>query len=211
MCTAGSFIWRRRGGAGGPYYIRFEPPSNCGKRVRVVHRSLRTNIIAAAKARAKLIIEPIIDGQWETAEKLKSRSGYATIGQVLERYKAGARDRPNTVRNNSSALRLIIRAVHTGDPDGQSSSVLTAELIRKFERIRLAAAKTEPERHRTRASIRSYVVQARSVVAPRKMRFYEELNLPELNDFRNERVEMPKRTKPRALNTGVIAAINAAA
>src|SRR5437879_5728577 len=22
---------------GGPYYIRFEPPSNCGKRIRVVH------------------------------------------------------------------------------------------------------------------------------------------------------------------------------
>jgi hypothetical protein len=47
----------------GPYYIRFESPSNCEKRVRVVHRSLRTNIIAAAKARAKLIIEPIFNGQ----------------------------------------------------------------------------------------------------------------------------------------------------
>src|SRR5438067_683829 len=64
--------------AGGPYYIRFEPPSNCGKRIRTVHRSLRTNVIAAAKARAKLIIEPILNGQWEAAEKLKSRTGYAT-------------------------------------------------------------------------------------------------------------------------------------
>ena len=54
---------------GGPYYIRFEPPSNSGTRIRVVHRSLRTNVIAAAKARAKLIIEPILNGQWETAEK----------------------------------------------------------------------------------------------------------------------------------------------
>ena len=177
----------------------------------VVHRSLRTNMIAAAKARAKLIIEPILNGQWETAEKLKSRSGYATIGDLLERYHAGAGDRANTVRNNSSSLRLIVRTVHGADPDRQSSSVLTAEMIRQFERIRMAAAKTEPERHRARASIRSYVVQARSVVAPRKMRFYEELNLPDLNGFRNERVEMPKRTKPRALNTGVIAAINAAA
>ena len=196
---------------GGPYYIRFEPPSNHRRRIRVVHRSLRTNVIAAAKARAKLIIEPILNGQWETAEKLKSRSGYATIGELLERYQAGAGDRANTVRNNSSSLRLIVRTVHGADPDRQSSSVLTADLIRQFERIRMAAAKTEPERHRARASIRSYVVQARSVVAPRKMRFYEELNLPDLNGFRNERVEMPKRTKPRALNTGVIAAINAAA
>jgi integrase len=196
---------------GGPYYIRFEPPSNSGTRIRVVHRSLRTNVIAAAKARAKLIIEPILNGQWETAEKLKSRSGYATIGQMLERYKAAAEDRAATVRNNSSALRLIVRTAHPGNPDNQSSSVLTAELIRQFDRSRIAAVKTEPERRRARASIRSYVVQAKSVVAPRKMRFYEHLNLPDLNSFRNEKVEMPKRTKPRALDVGVIAAINAAA
>jgi hypothetical protein len=48
----------------GRYYIRFEPPSNAGKRVRTVHRSLRTNVVAAAKARAKLIIDPILNGQW---------------------------------------------------------------------------------------------------------------------------------------------------
>jgi integrase len=197
---------------GGPYYIRFEPPSNNGRRrIRVVHRSLRTNVIAAAKARAKLIIEPILNGQWETAEKLKSRSGYATIDQMLERYKAAAEDRAATVRNNSSALRLIVRTVHAGNPDNQSSSVLTAELIRQFDRIRIATVKTEPEQRRARASIRSYVVQAKSVVAPRKMRFYEDLNLPDLTSFRNEKVEMPKRTKPRALDVGVIAAINAAA
>src|SRR5262249_4905456 len=101
--------------------------------------------------------------------------------------------------------------VHGGDSDKLSSSVLTGELIRQFERIRMAAAKTEPERHRARASVRSYVVQARSVVAPRKMRFYEELNLTELNGFRNERVEMQKRTRHGTLKTGVIEAINAAA
>src|SRR5215813_1610732 len=112
---------------GGSYYIRFEPPSNQRTHIRVVHRSLRTNIIATAKARAKLIIQPILNGQWETAEKLKSRSGYSTIGQLLGQYKAAAGDRPNTVRNNSSALRLIVRTVHASDPDEQSSSVLTAE------------------------------------------------------------------------------------
>ena len=196
---------------GGPYYIRFEPPSNSRGRARVVHRSLRTNVIAAAKARAKLIIEPILNGQWETAEKLKSRLGYATIGELLERYKAAAEDRAATVRNNSSALRLLIRSVHPGDPDAQNSSVLTGELIRQFERIRMAAVKNEAERRRTRTSIRSYVVQARSVVAPRKMRFYDDLTLPDLSSFRNEKVEMTKRTKPRALDVGVIAAINTAA
>jgi hypothetical protein len=35
---------------GGPYYIRFEPPSNCRKGVRVVHRSLRTSVIAGRES-----------------------------------------------------------------------------------------------------------------------------------------------------------------
>ena len=197
---------------GGPYYIRFEPPSNCRGRARVVHRSLRTNQLAIAKLRAKWIIEPILNGQWEVAEKLKSKTAYATLGNILERYEANADDRPGTVRNNISALRLLVRTVYSGsDPDTQNSIVLTGDLIRQFERIRMAAAKTEPERRRTRASIRSYVVQARSIVAPGKMRFYDDLTLPDLSSFRNEKVEMPKRTKPRALVVGVIAAINAAA
>ena len=113
---------------GGPYYIRFESPSNCRDRARVVHRSLRTSLIPAAKDRAKKIIEPILNGQWETAERLKSRSGYATVGQILERYQASAEDRPGTVRNNISALRLLVRTVHPGDPDAQNSSILTGEL-----------------------------------------------------------------------------------
>jgi len=92
---------------GGPYYIRFEPPSNCRKGVRVVHRSLRTSVIAAAKAWAKLIIESILNGQWEVARRLKSKSGYATIGDIVERHQSPGEDRPATIRNNSSALRLI--------------------------------------------------------------------------------------------------------
>ena len=131
---------------GGPYYIRFEPPSNAGKRVRTVHRSLRTNVAAAAKARARLIIEPILNGQWETAERLKSKSGYSTIGAIIERYQLNAEDRPATIRNNVSALRMLVRTVHGGDPDMRSSSILNGELIRQFERIRIVDAKTEPAR-----------------------------------------------------------------
>lgn len=62
---------------GGLYYIRFEPPSNAGKRVRTVHRSLQTNVVAAAKARAKLIIDTILNRQWRPPKKLKSKSGCA--------------------------------------------------------------------------------------------------------------------------------------
>jgi len=114
---------------GGPYYIRFEPPPNSGKRVGTVHRSLRTNVVATAKARAKLIIEPILNGQGETAEKLKSRSGYASNGNIIDLYLSHAQDRPSTIRNNSSALRLVVRTVRGGDPDAQNASVLTGDLI----------------------------------------------------------------------------------
>jgi hypothetical protein len=166
---------------GGPYYIRFELPSNCRGRIAAVHRSLRTTVVAAAKERAKLIIEPILNGQWEIAEKLKNKSVYATIGDVIERYHANAQDRPATIRNNISAMRLLLRTVYETAPEGQSSSVLTADLIRLFERARLSSAKTETARRRVRSSIRSYIVQARSLVAPRKMHFYNGLNLPDLS------------------------------
>ena len=43
------------------------------------------------------------------------------------------------------------------------------------------------------------------------MHFYNGLNLPDLSAFRSERIEMPKRSRPRALDTGVIEAINTAA
>src|SRR5215216_3511224 len=84
----------------GPYYIRFQPPSNCRGRIGAVCRSLRTTVVAAAKEGVKLIIEPILNGQWEIAEKLKSKTGYATMGDIIERYPANAQDRPATIRNN---------------------------------------------------------------------------------------------------------------
>ena len=59
---------------GGPYYIRFEPPSNCGKRVGTVHLSLGINVITAAKARAKLI-QPILDGPGEARPKAEKQNG----------------------------------------------------------------------------------------------------------------------------------------
>jgi len=60
-------------------------------------------VIGAAKARAKLMIEPILNGQWETAEKLKSRSGYAMIGDIIEQYLAQTEDRPACLASGDSS------------------------------------------------------------------------------------------------------------
>jgi hypothetical protein len=84
----------------------------------------------------------------------------------------------------------MLRTVYETAPDWQGSFVLTADLIRSFERARLSSAKTEMARRRVRSSIRSYIVQARSLVAPRKMHFYDGLNLSDFSAFRSERIEM---------------------
>src|SRR5436305_7022999 len=73
------------------------------------------------------------------------------IGDLIQRYQSNAEDRPSTIRNNSSSLRLLIRTVHGGDPDQRSSALLTGDLIREFERIRRTTATTESARRRARA------------------------------------------------------------
>jgi hypothetical protein len=100
---------------GGPYYIRFEPPSNGRSRIGAIHRSLRTTVVAAAKERAKLIIE-----QWEIAERLKSKSGYAKIGDIVERCRGDRSDQrsgPETRCGRSSRLRRLLDVLPSRSPE----------------------------------------------------------------------------------------------
>ncbi len=95
--------------------------------------------------------------------------------------------------------------------------MLTAGLIREFEKRRIQRI----EKHatslnravliqRTRNSTASFVRQARSVVALRKMKFYEDLRLPDLIAFRGESVETPQRSLPRPLDMKALTAMEAA-
>jgi len=111
----------------------------------------------------------------------------------------------------------MVRTVHLGDPDEKPSSVLTAGLIREFERRRNQQAEkraTNANRatliYRARNSTASFVRQARSVVALRKMKFYEDLKLPDLTSFRGETVETPQRSLPRPLDMAALSAMEAA-
>jgi len=104
------------------------------------------------------------------------------------------------------ALRLIVKNVHNGDPDQKPTTVLTSGLIRDFEKRRLQRAEKRATAatcagviQRTRKSTASFVRQARSIVALRKMKFYEDLKLPDLAAFRGESVETPHRSLPRPL------------
>jgi integrase len=113
---------------------------------------------------------------------------------------------------------MLIKTVRSGDPDTKPTSILTANLIREFEKRQLdrvekrAASVTRLSAlQRVRASTASYVRQARAIVALKKMKFYEGLRLPDFSGFRRESVETPHRSLPRPLDMKALAAMEAAA
>ena len=103
-------------------------------------------------------------------------------------------------------------------PTSDLRSLLTANLIREFEKRQLdraekraTAATRATVIQRVRTSTASYVRQARSIVALRKMKFYDGMKLPDLAGFRGETVETPQRSLPRPLDMKALTAMEAAA
>src|SRR5438105_7545263 len=198
------------------WHVRFTAPAVDGSR-REIFRSTGTKEIAAAKRIASQIIESFWNDAGRGAEPLKLRNDNATIGELIERYEGNAVQRPRTIRGNVRSLRLIVKTVHNGDTDQKPTTVLTSNLIRDFEKRRLQRAEeraTAATRagviQRTRNSTASFVRQARSIVALRKMKFYEDLKLPDLAAFRGESVETPHRSLPRPLDMKALSAMEAA-
>jgi hypothetical protein len=185
---------------------------------RVVFRSTGTKEIAAAKRIAAQIIESFWTDSGRGAEPLKLRNDNAPIGELIAKYQQNAGQRPSTLRSNVRSLRMIVKTVHGGDPDTKPTSLLTANLIREFEKRQLdraqkraTAATRSKFIERVRTSTASYVRQARSIIALRKMKFYEGMKLPDLTGFRGETVETPQRSLPRPLDMKALTAMNAAA
>jgi hypothetical protein len=196
--------------------VRFTPPAIDVTR-RVIFRSTGTKEIAAAKRIAARIIESFWTDAGRGAEPPKLRNDNASIGKLITKYKENAAQRPDTLRSNIRSLRMIIKTVHRGDPDTKSTSVLTANLIREFEKRqvertekRATAASRSAAVQRVRTSTGSYARQTRSIVALRKMKFYEGLKLPDLTAFRGQTVETPKRSLPRSLDMKALIAMEAA-
>ena len=216
-CTTRKFYLQSPPAGRNDWHVRFTPPAIDGAR-RDVFRSTGTKEIAAAKRIAAQIIESFWTDAGRGAEALKLRNDFATVGELIERYKQNALQRADTVRSNARSLRMIVKTVHGGDPDEKPTSVLTANLIREFEKRQLGRAEqrsTIATRaavvQRVRSSTASYVRQARSIVALRKMKFYEGLKLPDFSAFRGESVESPSRSMPRPLDMSSLAAMESAA
>jgi integrase len=197
--------------------VRFAPPAVDGVR-RVVFRSTGAKEIPAAKRIAAQIIESFWTDAGRGAERLKLHNDHATVGELIEQYEESAAQRPATIRSNVRSLRMIVKTVHSGDPDVKPTSILRANLIREFEQRQLERVEkrsTGMSRltaiQRVRTSTASYVRQARSIVALRKMKFYEGMKLPDLTGFRGETVETPHRSLPRPLDMKALTAMNTAA
>src|SRR5438094_7353627 len=216
-CTTRKFYLHPPPPGRNDWHVRFVPPATNGNR-RVVFRSTGTKEIAAAKRIAAQIIESFWIDSGRGAEPLKLRNDNATIGELIKRYEQTAAQRPSTIRSNARSLRMIIKTVHGGDPDQKSTALLTGNLSREFEKRqieraekRATAATRSKLIERVRTSIASYVRQARSIVALRKMKFYEGMKLPDLTGFRGETVETPHRSLPRPLDMKALTTMNAAA
>jgi integrase len=216
-CTTRKFYLHGPPPGRNDWHVRFTPPAINGVR-RVIFRSTATKEIAAAKRIAAQIIESFWIDSGRGAEPLKLRNDNATIGELIAKYQQSASQRPSTLRSNVRSLRMIVKTVHGGDPDANPTSLLTANLIREFEKRqidraqkRATAATRSTVIQRVRTSTASYVRQARSIVALRKMKFYDGMKLPDLAGFRGETVEAPHRSLPRPLDMKALSAMEAAA
>jgi integrase len=146
------------------YYCKFEHQG------RQHFKMLDTRVKRIAEVRARKYRDEVIAGNWTRVDELRSRSAVATIGDVVLLYQG-----PASAPANVRALLQILRTVHAGDPLRLSSSVLTRELVREYQR----RAGTRP------ASINSMLRQARAVFSKRAMEDYESLTLPDLDGFMN--------------------------
>jgi integrase len=215
-CTTRKFYLHPPRSGRNDWHVRFIAPGING--TRRIFRNTGAKEIGPAKRIAAKIIESFWADAGRGADRLRLRNDNAKIGELIATYERNASQRPATIRSNVRSLRMIVRTVHGGDPDQKSTAVMTANLICEFEKRQIDSAEkraTTATRsvviQRVRTSTASYVRQARSIVALRKIRFYEGMKLPDLTGFRGETVETPHRSLPRPLDMKALTDMNAAA
>ena len=214
-CTTRKFYLHRPPPGRNDWHVRFTAPAIDGG--RRIFRNTGAKEIGPAKRIAAKIIESFWADAGRGADRLRLRNDNAKIGDLIARYERNALQRRATIRSNIRSLRMIVKTAHGADPDTKPTSVLTANLIREFEkrqfdraRKRATAQTRATAIQRVRTSTSSYVRQARSIVALRKMKFYDGMKLPDLAGFRGETVESPQRSLPRPLDMKALQAMEAA-
>lgn len=175
------------------YYVRFEVPRDVraanDKLPKTVFRSTGTNILSAAKIRGRDIIEPVLEGRWEQAEKTKLAIECATLGEILERYNPPARDvKPPAAKRNRSSLDLIVSETIGREHvrEERADRWATAKFLQQWIELRLERVKELDLviQERAAVTINSTLAMARSVLSEKVMNLYQDLKLPDLTTFR---------------------------
>lgn len=194
------------------YYVRFE------HRGRKYLRSTGTPVMAAAKVKAKQIVDSVKTGDGKEAERLKLKNDYASVQEILDRYKARAAVVVDiggkTVVCNLSALRSIYKVVmgQGVNLDQVKASTLTAELLESFKLKRREAASGFAETERTKRSANSTITQARSLFSKAALTLYKDLKLPDLAGFKGvKKFGLQQNTAYRPIPSPVITAMEKAA
>lgn len=184
--------------------------------------ALKTTDKKTAITRARALSEQELTKRWESVMGLAVHRPYATIGEVIVKFKElalGAIDAV-TVRNSVSALRLVVRRGLGQDEwtpeqvDRESTLVLTGGLVEGFERWYLKAAAGEQEREEAaKRTVGSYLRQARSLFKSKRLKGYERagLVLPKLTEFLEEETEVAARAEKMPPNDALLAKTFAAA
>ncbi|MFZ4775127.1 MAG: hypothetical protein ACOYM3_07185 [Terrimicrobiaceae bacterium] len=122
------------------------------------------------------------DAKWERLDPVRSKTPWASIGEILDIYVSrapgAAQIEERSANGNASSLRSVLRAATGGaDPDQLRADVLTEATTRTYlEKSR--------ESERSETGIKSTLVQARSVFSPSLLYIYKDLRLPDLAGFR---------------------------
>jgi integrase len=151
-----------------------------------IWKSLDSPLAKIATANAKAWLDAVqqsaVDTKWERLDPLRSRTPWASIGEILTRYESRATGAvqiaQHSVQSNANCLRQLLRiTTGTQEPDQLRADVLTEATARTFiEKCRSA--------DRSESGIRSSLVQARSVFSPALLYIYDGLKLPDLKGFR---------------------------
>jgi integrase len=195
----------------GTFYVRFQV------RGRDIARSTGTIVLAAAKERGRQIVEAELSGNTEKSRELKMHSDACSLRDICDRYleKFGSN---RTARGNVGALEKLVRLGAKLSLENTRATTLTAKLVREFEaaeeaRIERdkAGALDRASELRIRTSIGSTMRQARSIFSRKFLHWYEDMKLPNLDEFKAQGVLAPRRRgDPRPLDEAAIAAMFAA-
>jgi len=197
-CTTKEFYLCRPPAGSNDWHIRFTPPKDVRDKLSIRERIYRTTGKAGIEP-AKQVARQIIESYWDGSviESVKARDHFATLGEIVRRYREGARtveDKEDldcdTITKNVSSLVRIVET--TFDENGRekrargawermpTDRALAPELWNEFKRGWLRRHRDNPSAKRT---ANSYIRQARSIFAEEYLPLYKGLRLPDLTDF----------------------------